>query len=66
MFINTLINVNKLYLIVKYYQFIIQIDVFGTQNEMTDRDTRSPFNLLDEKVTEWHIILPNIFCMSYG
>ncbi len=35
MLINTLTNVNKLYLIVKCYQFIIQIDVFGTQHEMT-------------------------------
>ncbi len=32
MFINTLTNVIKLYLIVKRYQFIIQINVFGTQN----------------------------------
>ncbi len=39
MLINTLTIVNKLYLIVKCYQFIIPIEVFGTQNEMTDRDT---------------------------
>ncbi len=39
MFINTLTNANKWYLIAKGYQFIIQIDVFGTQIEMTDRDT---------------------------
>ncbi len=38
MLINTLTNVNRWYLIVKCYQFIIQIDVFGTQNEMPDRD----------------------------
>ncbi len=44
MFINTLTNVNKWYLIVKPYQFIIQIDVFGTQNEMPDRDILSPLN----------------------
>ncbi len=36
MLINTLTNVIKLYLIVKCYQFIIQIDVFGTRNEMTE------------------------------
>ncbi len=34
MLINTLTNVNKWYLIVKCYQLIIQIDVFGTQNEI--------------------------------
>ncbi len=39
MLINTLTIVNKLYLIVKCYQFIIPIEVFGTQNEMTDSDT---------------------------
>ncbi len=39
MLINTLTNLNKWYLIVKCYQFLIQIDVFGTQNEMTDRET---------------------------
>ncbi len=44
MLINTLTNFNKLYLIVKRYQFLIQINVFGTQNEMTDRDALSPFN----------------------
>ncbi len=43
MLINKLTNVKKLYLIVKRYQFLIQIDVFGKQNE-TDRDTLSPFN----------------------
>ncbi len=32
MLINTLINFNKWYLIVKCYQFIIQIDVFGTDD----------------------------------
>ncbi len=36
MLINT-INVNKWNLIVKCYQFLIQINVFGTQNEMTDK-----------------------------
>ncbi len=36
MLINTLTNANKLYLIVKRYQFIIQIDVFSTQSEMPD------------------------------
>ncbi len=41
MSINTLNNVNKWYPIVKWYQFIIQIDVFGTQNEMIDIDTLS-------------------------
>ncbi len=44
MLINTLTNVNKLDLIVKRYQFLIQINVFVTQNEMTDRDTLLPFN----------------------
>ncbi len=44
MLINKLNYVNKLYLIVKCYQFLIQINVFGTQNEMTNRDTLSPFN----------------------
>ncbi len=44
MLINTLTNVNKWYLIVKFYQFLLQIEVFGTQNEMTDRDTLSSFN----------------------
>ncbi len=39
MLINTLTNVNKLYLIVKRYQFLTQIYVFGTQHEMPDRDT---------------------------
>ncbi len=41
MLINLLTNVNKWYLIVKCYQFIIQIDVFGTQNEKTDRHTHT-------------------------
>ncbi len=40
MLINTLTNVNKWYLIVKCYQFIIQINVFGIKNEMPDKDTR--------------------------
>ncbi len=44
MLINALTNVNKWYFIVKCYQFFIQIDVFGTQNEMPDRDTLSLFN----------------------
>ncbi len=39
MLINTLTNVNKWHLIVKCYQFIKQIDVLGTQNEMPDRDS---------------------------
>ncbi len=39
MLINTLSNVNKLYLIVKCYQLLTQIYVFGTQHEMLDRDT---------------------------
>ncbi len=30
--------------IVKCYKFIIQIDVFGTQNKMPDRDSLSPLN----------------------
>ncbi len=46
MLINTLTNVNKWYLIVKSYQFLIQIDVSGAQNEMPDWDILSPFNLL--------------------
>ncbi len=67
MLINKWINVNKWYLIVKCYQFIKQIYIFGTQNEMTDRNTLSPFNKLNEKVTEGHNILPNIsFCKAYG
>ncbi len=41
MLINTLTNVNKWYLIVKCFQFLIEINVFGTQNEMTDRDTHN-------------------------
>ncbi len=40
MLINTLTNFNKLYLIVKRYQFLIQINVFGTQNEMTEMLSR--------------------------
>ncbi len=39
MLINTLTNVNKLYLIVKCYQFLTQIYVFGTQNDMPERGT---------------------------
>ncbi len=38
MLINTLTNINKLYLIVKRYQFVTQIEVFGTQNKMPDGD----------------------------
>ncbi len=39
MLINTLTNFNKWYLIVKCYQFILQINVFGTQNKTPDRET---------------------------
>ncbi len=39
MLINTLTNVNKLYLIVNRYQLLTQTDVFGTQHDMPDRDT---------------------------
>ncbi len=39
MLINKLTNVNKWHLIVKRYQFLMQTDVFVTQNEMTDKDT---------------------------
>ncbi len=41
-----IINTSMLtyYTLLKCYQFLLQIEVFGTQNEMTDRDTLSPFN----------------------
>ncbi len=61
MLINTLTNVNKWYLIVKCYRFIIQIDVFGTQNEIQTETLSYHLISYMKKVTDWHIIINMIW-----